>query len=144
MTRVRGNEKGAADEELEAQDSPEGPEGSGILPPLPELARRAISFGLSGLFLTEETIRKAVGDTLPRDWLDFAVDQSERTRKEFLERLTYEIAQSLENVDVVSVLSELLEGRTLQVKAEVRLAPAGPEDPAQKLRVAIEKGEGEA
>ena len=144
MARMRGDEKGASDEELEAQEGPEGPESSGILPPLPDLARRAISFGLSGLFLTEETIRKAVGDTLPKDWLDFAVDQSERTRKEFLERLSYEIAQSLEKIDVVTVLGELLEGRTLQVKAEVRLASGESGDPAPKLSVRVADGEGEA
>ncbi|MDJ0846757.1 MAG: hypothetical protein QNK04_00105 [Myxococcota bacterium] len=77
--------------------------------------------GLSGFFLTEETIRRAVGDTLPKDWADFAVDQSERTRKEFLERLSYEIAQSIEKVDLASVIRELLEGRTLEVRAEIRL-----------------------
>jgi hypothetical protein len=80
-----------------------------------------IGLGLSGFFLTEETIRKAVGDTLPRDWADFAVEQSERTRKEFLERLSFELAQSIEKVDLAAVLHELLEGRTLEVKAEIRL-----------------------
>ena len=93
-------------------------------PVLPELARRALALGLSGFFFTEATIRKALGDTLPKEWTDFAIDQSERTRKEFLERLTFEIAQSLENIDVASVLAELLKGRTVEVKAEIRLREA--------------------
>jgi hypothetical protein len=93
----------------------------GRLAALPEFARRVIGLGLSGFFLTEETIRKALGDTLPKDWADFVVDQSERTRKEFLERLSFELAQTLEKVDVAQVLKELLEGRTLEVRAEIRL-----------------------
>lgn len=87
-----------------------------------ELARRALSMGLSGLFFTESTIRKAVGDTLPREWSDFAVDQSERTRKEFLDRLTFEIGQALERVDVAAVLAELMRGRTLDINASIRLS----------------------
>lgn len=91
------------------------------IPGLSDLARRAVALGLSGFFFTEETIRKALGDTLPKDWSDFAIDQSERTRKEFLERLSFELAQTLEKIDVAAVLSELLEGRTVEVRAEIRL-----------------------
>ncbi|MBW2665766.1 MAG: hypothetical protein JRE13_05685 [Deltaproteobacteria bacterium] len=31
------------------------------------MMRRAVAMGLSGFFLTEEAIRKAVGDTLPKE-----------------------------------------------------------------------------
>ncbi len=103
MARGRGNEK-------------TGPGG-----PLPELMRRALSVGFSGFFLTESAVRKALGDTLPRDWVDFAVEQSERTRAEFLERLSHELARSLERVDLGAALVELLEGRTLEIKAQIRL-----------------------
>lgn len=96
------------------------------LSPLPEFMRRALSLGLSGFFLTEEAVRRALGDTLPKDWIDFAVEQSERTRREFLERLSFEIGRAFENADMGSVLRELLEGRTLEVKAEIRLRE--PED----------------
>jgi hypothetical protein len=85
--------------------------------------RRAVAMGLSGFFLTEEAIRKAVGDTLPRDWADFAVDQSERTRVELLNRLSSEMARTFETMDVTEVLSGLVEGRTIEVKAEIRLKP---------------------
>lgn len=93
----------------------------GRLNAIPDLVRKAVSLGFSGFFLTEEVIRKALGDTIPKDWTDFAVDQSERTRQEFLERLSFEIAQSLEKVDVAAVLQELLQGRTLEIRAEIRL-----------------------
>jgi len=117
---------------------PRGKPGSegGRLPAVPELVRRVLSIGLSGFFLTEEAIRKALGDTVPRDWTDFVVSQSDRTRKEFLERLSFEIGQSLQNVDIAGVLTELLEGRTLEVNAEIRLTPKEPGSAATRLHVA--------
>jgi hypothetical protein len=95
-----------------------------------------LSIGLSGFFLTEEAIRKALGDAVPRDWTDFVVSQSDRTRKEFLERLSFEIGQSLANIDLARVLTELLEGRTLEVNAEIRLTPKGSGSAASRLHVA--------
>jgi hypothetical protein len=143
MARGQGNQKETADPVENTQDHPEEGEAGGRLPGLPELARRALSLGLSGFFLTEETIRKALGDTLPRDWTDFAIEQSERTRKEFLERLSYELAQMLEQADLAALMRELLEGRTLEIRAEIRLGgqESGPD--AQNLKVAIQQGEGE-
>ena len=123
MADKRGNQNPPPDEDL-----PSGDENaqSGRLPALPEFARRVIGMGLSGFFLTEEAIRKALGDTLPKDWADFAAEQSERTRREFLERLSFELAQSIEKVDLAQVLRELTEGRTLEVRAEIRLGGDKP------------------
>jgi len=118
MARDRGKQKEPDDEDL---FDTEEIASTRALKPMQDLARRAIGIGLSGFFLTEETIRKAVGDTLPKDWSDFAVGQSERTRQEFLERLSFELAQTIEKIDMASVMAELLEGRTLEVKAEIRL-----------------------
>ena len=117
----------------------------GRLLAVPELVRRVLSIGLSGFFLTEEAIRKALGDAVPRDWTDFVVAQSDRTRKEFLERLSFEIGQSLEKIDLGRVLTDLLEGRTLEVKAEIRLSPKGSEPAAHRFQVAVSaRGEDEA
>ncbi len=119
MARELGNEKEPREEAPDHEDS----DGGGLFP---DMARRAIAFGLSSFFLTEETIRKAIGDTLPKDWQDFAIHQSERTRKEFMERLTFEIAQSLENIDVAAVLEKVLAGRTIELKATFRLGEREP------------------
>ena len=105
--------RGKRSESLDASSDPAAASGaSGPLAAIPELMRRAIAMGLSGFFFTEEAIRKALGDAMPKDLQDFAVDQSRRTRAEFLERLSYEIGRTLENVDVASVLAQLLAGRS--------------------------------
>jgi hypothetical protein len=118
-------------------DPTAAPPGYGI----PDLMRRAISLGLSGFFFTEEAIRKALGDAMPKDLQDFAIEQSNRTRADFLERLSYEIGRTLENVDVASVLSQLLEGRTLEVNARIRLLRDGDGRGATRFRVEVDREE---
>ncbi len=93
---------------------------------IPELMRRAIALGLTGFFTTEEAVRRALGDTVPKDWTDYIAESSDRTRGEFLDRLSREIARTLKDIDVAAVLEQLLEGRTLKVNAEFRLS----DDPA--------------
>jgi hypothetical protein len=104
--------------------------------------RRALSVGFSGFFLTESAVRKALGDTLPRDWVDFAVEQSERTRAEFLERLSHELARSLERVDLGAALAELLEGRTLEIRARIRLLPKPQGGARARLELAAPRRRG--
>ena len=139
MAGQRGKKKDAPKDTPKAPAQPVASEPSESAGRLPEMARRALSIGLSGFFLTEETIRKALGDSLPKDWLDFGIEQSERTRKEFLERLSFEIAQTLEKVDIAATLRELLEGRTLEVRAEIRLGDREGKPTSQEFDVGIKR-----
>jgi hypothetical protein len=116
-------------EALYATDEASEEASTGTLNAIPEMMRRAVAMGLSGFFLTEEAIRKAVGDTLPRDWADFAVEQSERTRNELMDRLSVELSRTMENLDVTELFGQLVEGRTIEVKAEIRLKPRDEEAP---------------
>jgi hypothetical protein len=108
--------------------------------PLLDVARRAITLGLSGLFTTNEVMRRALGDALPRDWVDFAVDQSERTRAEFMERLAGELARSLEALDLVEVAERLLSGRVIEINTRIQLHPKGKHGTGPSFRLAMVKG----
>ena len=88
---------------------------------IPDLVRRALAAGFSGIFMTGEALRDALGDSVPREWADFAADQSARTRSEFIERMTAEMGRAIEKTDWAAVLAALLEGRTLEVTAQIRL-----------------------
>ena len=63
---------------------------------IPDLVRRALRAGFSGIFMTGEALREALGDSVPREWADFAADQSARTRSEFIERMSVEMGRALE------------------------------------------------
>jgi hypothetical protein len=88
---------------------------------IPDFVRRALSAGFSGFFLTGEALREALGDSMPREWADFASEQSARARSELIERLSVEMGRAVEGIDWAQVIATLLEGRTLEVRAEIRL-----------------------
>jgi hypothetical protein len=104
-----------------------------------------VGIGFSGLFLTEEVVRKALGETLPRDWVDFAAAQSERTRRELIDRVAGEIGRTLDGLDFPHLVERLLRGHAVEVTARVRFvarddedAPADAQEPARRsLRIAI-------
>ena len=77
------------------------------------------AIGLSGFFTTESAIRRAFGDTVPKEWVDFASDQSERTRKEVIDRMALEMGKQLAEVDLAELLSRFLAGHTVEINAKV-------------------------
>lgn len=89
----------------------------------PEALRRVLTVGFTGFFLTEEALRKALGDSVPRDVIEFVLDQSQRMRGEFLDRISREFGRVLERIDPVELARRLLEGRTVEVSARFRLVP---------------------
>ena len=94
----------------------------------PDLLRRGLSMGFTGLFMTEEAVRRALGDSVPRDVLEFFVAQSEKTRTELLERLSTEFGRTLQALDPVELARRLLDGATVEVSAKVRFVPEKDED----------------
>jgi hypothetical protein len=88
---------------------------------VPEFLRKALSIGFSGFAMTESAVRRALGESVPREWVDFVVEQSERARADFLDRLSFELATSFEKIDLAEVAKKLLEGRRLEFKIEVRM-----------------------
>lgn len=106
-----------------------------------EVVRKMLALGLSGFFTTEEALRRALGDTIPQDWVDFASDQSERTRQEFSEAVAKELGNALERVDLADLLGHLFENRSVEITAKIRLLPEDGEAPSarvQDVRVAFD------
>jgi hypothetical protein len=123
------------------------PAGSNATPtdrssPVFDVVRRALTLGLSGLFTTNEVMRRAVGDAIPRDWVDFAVDQSERTRSDFIERLAGELARTIESIDLAGLAEKVLEGRVIEINAQIQLHPKGARGSGgSPFRLAVVKGD---
>jgi hypothetical protein len=101
---------------------------------LPEMVRRMMALGLSGFFTTEETLRRALGDTIPQDWIDFAAGQSEKTRRDFSEAVARELGRVLEGVDLAELFGRVLESRTVEIRAQVRLLPEDPDRDGPRTR----------
>jgi hypothetical protein len=122
MAQSRGKQRIEPEKRAEEPAEREDAEEQERLSAIPELMRRAIALGLTGFFTTEEAVRRAIGDTVPKDWTDYISESSDRTRSDFLDRLSREIASTLKDIDLAAVLKELLEGRTLKVNAEFKLS----------------------
>jgi hypothetical protein len=104
---------------------------------LPDLLRRGLTMGFTGLFMTEEALRRALGDTVPRDWMEFMVEQSEKTRAELLDRLSREFGRVISAFDPVEILRRLLDGQTIEVSARIKLGNG------ERARRAARRGEAE-
>lgn len=99
----------------------------------PEALRRMLTLGFTGFFMTEEAIRKALGDSVPRDVIEFVLEQSQRMRGEFLDRVSREFGRVLERIDPVEVARRLLDGRTVEVSARIRLVPEKNGEPGEEV-----------
>jgi hypothetical protein len=109
-----------------------GEESGGLFP---DLLRRGMSLGLTGFFMTEEALRRALGETAPREMIEFVVAQSEKTRAEFLDRVSREFGRALSAMDPIELAKRLLEGRTIEVSATIRFV----EDEKAKKKAEKEK-----
>ena len=107
----------------------------------PDLLRRGLTLGFTGFFLTEEAVRKALGESVPRDLMDFIMTESERTRGEFLDRISKEFAQALSTLDPVELVKRLLEGRSIEVSAEIRLVPSDTEKGGGGVKLSVRENE---
>lgn len=134
--RSRGASPGAPPEE------PEGPplrnSSAGIVP---DLLRRAIGIGVSGLFTTEEVVRKTFGESVPREWVDFAAAQTDRARRELTERIAGQIQRKLDDIGLEEVLQGLLRGHTIEVEAKIRFAPRQADGDEGRLDVRVGREE---
>jgi hypothetical protein len=146
MTDRKGSKEGSRAKRRAASSADTQAERAALLP---ELFRRAFTLGLSGIFTTEEAFRRALGDTVPRDWVDFALDQSDRTRSDFTSKMAEEMARVIESMDLEAVLRSVLADHRVELKAEIQLVPREPAGRSRKGRksstaakVAIVRGGG--
>jgi hypothetical protein len=95
---------------------------------VPELLRRAIGLGIASFFSGEEILRKTLGDTVPREWVEFATAQSERTRRDFAEQLADALGKRVDTIDLEDLATRLLQRHTIEVSARVRFVPRAKDE----------------
>jgi hypothetical protein len=100
-----------------------------------EFVRRAAGLGLSSFVLTEEALRKAFSESLPRDWVEALSRQSSGVRKEILEGLVREFGEWLRGIDPLTFQRDVM--RTLledfEISLEINIS-ARPRDKAGRGR----------
>ena len=109
--------------------------GSGLLP---DSIRKALTSGISALFMTEEGIRGMLSEMrLPKDAMSYLVQQTVRTRRELFRVVSQELRGFLKNADLTRELRKALVGMKMQVRAEVRFVADG--EPEAEVRTRVRK-----
>ena len=90
--------------------------------------RRAATLGFSSFFLTEEALRRAFNDSVPREWVDYVARQGEDVRAELFGTLSKQFEKWLSEIDVVEVLSEVARRHDISVRLEISAAPKREQD----------------
>ena len=90
--------------------------------------RRAAALGCSSFFLTEEALRRAFNDSVPREWIEYVARQGEDVRAELFRALSQQFQKWLSEIDVVEVLSEVARRHDISVHLEISAAPKQEED----------------
>lgn len=92
---------------------------------VPEIVRRAFLTGLGAVFLTEDSVRRAVTDlSLPKDAVDAVIDRLGHSKDQVVETLGRELRAFLDRVDVGAEVQKLLTSLTFEIKTEVRFVPS--------------------
>lgn len=99
-------------------------EGKGGL--LSEMARKVFLTGLGAIFMTEESIRSALGDMkLPKDAMGFVVDQAKKQKDDLIAAVASEFANFFAKVKVHEEIQKALSKMQIHVEAKLSFSPNG-------------------
>ena len=91
---------------------------------IPDIVRRTILGGLGVVFASEEGIRKLAGDvTLPKDVVNFLLQQASNSKDEVMRVIGKEVRSFLESANLSAEMAKILTQLSLEVKTEVRFIP---------------------
>jgi len=85
-----------------------------------ELARKILLTGVGAVFMTEETIRKTLGDLkLPKDAVGSVVDSLKKQKDEVLQLVAQELSSFFSRVKVHEELQKALKGMQIHLDAKI-------------------------
>ena len=99
-------------------------EGKGGL--LSEMARKVFLTGLGAIFMTEESIRSALGEVkLPKDAMGFVLDQAKKQKNDLVAVVASEFANFLSKLKVHEEIQKALTKLQIHVDAKLSFSPQG-------------------
>jgi hypothetical protein len=91
---------------------------------IPDIVRRTVIGGIGAAFATEEGIRKLASEiSLPKDVVNFLLQQASNSKDEVLRVVAKEVRGFLESANLSHEIAKLLTQLSLEVKTEVRFIP---------------------
>lgn len=101
---------------------------------VPEIFKKAVYLGVGTAFMTEEGIRKILGEmNISRDAVQYIVSQSDRTKEQIFGVVQTEIRNFLDRLDVPTSMKEILDGMSVELTTTITFK----DGPKPKTRVAM-------
>jgi hypothetical protein len=89
-----------------------------------ETLKKIFATGVSAAFMTEESIRKLVGDLhLPKESLNLLLQGAARSKEELMNRVSREVISIISKIDFVKEASRFMEEHKFRIVAEVEVLP---------------------
>lgn len=90
-----------------------------------DLVKKVLTAGIGAIFLTEESLRTLVSEfKLPKELLAGMLDSANKTKNEFLSKLSSDVMDRLaEKVDPKALMSELLDKRDIEFNVKISFKP---------------------
>ena len=104
-------------ERLDSNHEDAGADGSSKLT---DVLRKVMSVGLGAAFMTEESVRGALGGlNVPKDVLNTVLSQANRGKEEMLNRIGNETIKLISRIDFVKEASRFVEEHKFRISAEI-------------------------
>jgi hypothetical protein len=115
------------------------PPGGGARGLIPDGVKKALLAGVGALFMTEEGARKLARDwKLPKEVIGFIGQQASGAKEEVLRVFSDEVRRFLESDALRREFWKALSAMAIEVKAEIRLVPAGEgEAPRPQVKASV-------
>jgi hypothetical protein len=118
--------------------SPPAGDDAGLRGTIADGVRKALLAGVGALFLTEEGARRLARDwKLPKELAGFIGQQATSAKDEVLRLFSDEIRRFLESEAVRREFWRALSESTIEIRAEIRLRPAGEGPPRPQVTAEV-------
>lgn len=108
------------------------------LPKWGEMLKKVMSVGLGAAFMTEESVRSALGGmNLPKEVLTTILQGASRSKEEFLNKVGNETIKLLSKIDFVKEASRFVEEHKFRINAEIEVVKKEPADSGLALKTKV-------
>ncbi len=103
-----------------------------------DVLRRLIGVGLGAAFMTEESVRGALGDIkLPKEVLTTILQGATRSKEEFLNRVGNETIKLLSKIDFVKEASRFVEEHKFHISADIEVIKKEPGEGTMQVKTKV-------
>ncbi len=108
------------------------------LPKWGEMLKRVMSVGLGAAFMTEESVRGALGGmNLPKEVLTSILQGANRSKEEMLNKVGNEVIKLVSKIDFVKEASRFVEEHKFRINAEIEVVRKDQGEPGLALKTKV-------